>query len=483
MTSEPPKIFISYSWQPDTHKEKVIQLAEKLTLDGIVVIIDEWDLHPGMDNHSFMEKMVNDDSVKNVLIICNREYKQKANKKAGGVGKESLIISGELYSQVSQTKFIPIIYEFDESGKPEAPTFVSTRFYIDLSNEDTFVGNYNRLVRTIYGRPESQRPPLGKPPAFILEDEKVFLPTSHKIPLIKNALISEKRNAILLVEEYLDLYVEALTLFRLDEKFLNKETFQDVVFQRITEMLPLRDDFINFLSTYLKYSLEIHVDSLHRFFEKITEVLVKDKSYYQGSDYNLENLALDIYRFFYYELFLYFTLIMIEKERFKELTYILTSPFIVHIYNQDVFDFTDFKSQVASLNEFYKQRNNLKRVSVVADKLKERVPANLQFEDLISVDILLHYLAAMHFPSKRWGWFPETSAYRRGAPQLPIMRKAISERYFNKVKVLFGIETKDELLSNIENAQKKLSEHNIGFYYEIPQMKIGLNYDNLCSYK
>ncbi|MFM2283769.1 MAG: hypothetical protein RL222_1273 [Bacteroidota bacterium] len=62
MLQETKKIFISYSWKPYTHKLKVIELAERLTNDGIHVILDDWDLKEGQDKYHFMEQMVNDDS-------------------------------------------------------------------------------------------------------------------------------------------------------------------------------------------------------------------------------------------------------------------------------------------------------------------------------------------------------------------------------------------------------------------------------------
>ena len=72
-----PKIFISYSWKPIQNKQKVLRLAERLTTDGVHVIIDEWDLKEGQDKYSFMEQMVNNPDVKRVLLICNKEYSDK----------------------------------------------------------------------------------------------------------------------------------------------------------------------------------------------------------------------------------------------------------------------------------------------------------------------------------------------------------------------------------------------------------------------
>ncbi|PZU09473.1 MAG: hypothetical protein DI622_16490, partial [Chryseobacterium sp.] len=73
------KIFISYSWRPISNKAKVINLAERLSNDGIHVVLDDWDLKEGQDKYHFMEQMVNDKTVSKVLLICNKEYAEKAN--------------------------------------------------------------------------------------------------------------------------------------------------------------------------------------------------------------------------------------------------------------------------------------------------------------------------------------------------------------------------------------------------------------------
>lgn len=78
-SSDSPKIFISYSWKPMAHKEKTQKLAERLESDGVNVIIDIWNLGEGQDKYKFTEQMVNNPHVKKVLIICNKEYTEKAN--------------------------------------------------------------------------------------------------------------------------------------------------------------------------------------------------------------------------------------------------------------------------------------------------------------------------------------------------------------------------------------------------------------------
>lgn len=78
----PPRIFISYSWTSEKHKQWVLNFADSLVNDGVDVILDRYMLKPGQDNINFMEYMVSDD-IKHVLVICDKGYQDKANKKEG----------------------------------------------------------------------------------------------------------------------------------------------------------------------------------------------------------------------------------------------------------------------------------------------------------------------------------------------------------------------------------------------------------------
>jgi SEFIR domain len=108
-----PKVFISYSWTSSTHEQWVLELAQRLSGDGIVVILDKWDLREGQDKHAFMEQMVKDVSINKVLVICDRVYQEKADSRSGGVGTETQLISKKVYENTGQEKFIPIVREYD----------------------------------------------------------------------------------------------------------------------------------------------------------------------------------------------------------------------------------------------------------------------------------------------------------------------------------------------------------------------------------
>lgn len=140
------RIFISYSWTPESNKRWVEQLVHRLEMDGVEVVIDFKDLKLGHDKYAFMERTVSDDTIKKVLIICNRTYKEKADGRIGGVGDESAIITPQIYGKVKQEKFIPVVNEHDEDGKPFLPNYLASRMYADLTD---FKRGYEELLHNI----------------------------------------------------------------------------------------------------------------------------------------------------------------------------------------------------------------------------------------------------------------------------------------------------------------------------------------------
>ncbi len=96
---ENPKLFMSYSWSSPEHEDWVLQLANELVENGVDVILDKWNLKEGHDATAFMEKMVTDPEIQKVILICDKKYAEKADGRSGGVGKETQIITGEIYEK------------------------------------------------------------------------------------------------------------------------------------------------------------------------------------------------------------------------------------------------------------------------------------------------------------------------------------------------------------------------------------------------
>lgn len=140
------KVFISYAWENEKHREWVKALADRLLSDGIDAVLDQYDLELGDRLPQFMEQSVKSSDY--VLIVCTPTYKHKADDRIGGVGYEGHIISGELFSQRNERKFIPVIKE--GSVADSLPAFLEGKLAIDLSEKGDPQG-YNNLLATLYG--------------------------------------------------------------------------------------------------------------------------------------------------------------------------------------------------------------------------------------------------------------------------------------------------------------------------------------------
>ncbi len=472
---EKPKVFISYSWHPKENQIRVQQLAERLSSDGVHVIIDIWDLQDGQDKNKFMEQMVANPDVKKVLLICNKEYAEKANARKGGVGIESTIVSEEIYQNSDQNKFIPIVYE-NEEGKACVPVFAKSRQFIDLSSDDKFEEGYDQLLRDIYDKPRYQRPPIGRMPSYLEAEDPVVLPTSNKVKGIKNAIMVANPNTNLLIRDYLDLYLSSLLNYKIDAHNLTDDNFIDVIEQSINEMLPLKNDFLDFLlvvagTQYLSSEL------LSDFFEQMLQFYAENEiSLYEGN--SLDSICFDNYRYFNHDLFVSVVALLLSKEQFDIVHELVSHHFCIieerrMSYPQEV-SFMRFRTYNYTLNKYKNDRRQLRRVSVVADMMKKNA-IKVKFDDMIRTDLLLYYLSLI-YPSKdmfeRY-WYPELSVYNQ---QFIILPKLASLRYFNKAKIMFGVDTVEQykkLISQIKEPELRNG------YQNIPTAAKGLSFDEV----
>lgn len=197
------KVFISYAWTTPEHEEWVNNLANRLMADGIEVKYDKWDLKAGHDKYSFMESMVKDNTINNVLIICDKGYKNKADERAGGVGTETQIITPELYNNTDQEKFIPIIAQIGENFDSYMPLYLKSRIGINLSSDEVFEEGYEKLLRTITQRPLYRKPTKGNLPSFLFDDKKSNFKTNNLNKQIKNCIFKNSNQAKSLIYDFI----------------------------------------------------------------------------------------------------------------------------------------------------------------------------------------------------------------------------------------------------------------------------------------
>jgi len=177
-----PKVFISYSHDSQQHKRWVLDLATMLRDFGIDAVLDQWELGPGDDLPHFMEtNLANCDRV---VMVCTEKYVEKANSGAGGVGYEKMIITAELIKTIDSNKVVPIIRQ---QGGHLVPTFLKSKLFVDLSQDNQFEFGFDELVRNLHGAPLFVKPPIG---------DKPFPTTEHSEPELQVDALKELLRSI-----------------------------------------------------------------------------------------------------------------------------------------------------------------------------------------------------------------------------------------------------------------------------------------------
>ncbi len=350
------------------------------------------------------------------------------------------MISKEVYESTGQEKFIPIIREYDVTKKPCIPHYIASRIYIDLSSDEKFEENYQKLIRNLYDKPLLKRPSLGTPPAYVVEEEQATLKTSHKVSEIKNALLNDRRSANGLIADYLDTFIASLEDFRLSGGSVTD--FDDRVVETIEKMTPLRDDFIDFVFTIFKYQESVDLEKFQNFFEKLIPFCYRPENVQTYTEVDYDN-----YKFFIYELILNFVAILLQLKKYKEFAHFINSQYFYRHPNSSELTYNGieiFDLYSRALDEIRNKRLSLRRVSITADLIKERsTRRDISFEEIKQADLVLYYITELH--GSRFAWFPRTSVYNFRGGTVELFDKMISLQYFEKIKGLFDVQSVEQL--------------------------------------
>jgi len=477
-TTKEYKVFISYSWTTPEHEEWVCDLATRLMENGVEVKFDKWDLKPGQDKYVFMESMVKDKSINRILVICDKGYKEKADNRQGGVGTETQIITPEIYSDVEQEKFIPIIAEKGEQFDSYLPNFIKTRIGIDLSCEDVFEKEYEKLLRLITERPLYRKPIKGQLPSYLFDDEISHFKTKNTNKVLKNALTNRPERANFVILDFIEELKESLYEYQVNHDEL-KEPYDETVVNLINNLLPLRNDYIEFISNLCKSGINFEIDIIINLFEDIFKFTEFEGS---GTYYDSQ---FDHYRFFIKEMFLYTVIVLIENRLFEKLDILLSTKYFVKTKrnHEKGVDFTRFCFDIKSLDYDRNKRLKLNRLSVQADMLIQRgiVQGKDYKSKLVDAELLLHFLSVIKSSGDMYLWFPATYVYL-GHRTMEILKRLVSERHFEKVRVLFGIKDKEEMKTLIRNYKAPYRGYSHCFE-DIPSLSEFINPNDICSCK
>lgn len=437
-----PKVFISYAWTNNEHKDKVFALAQRLISSGIEVIIDLADLKAGQDKYAFMEKCVNDPTVDKVLLLCNEEYTIRSDKRTGGVGTETMVISDEIYTSADQQKFIPVLFNVQDD-QVFLPSFLKTRIYIDLSTDEKIEENFEILVRSICEKPLYTKPKLGKLPDYITKEEAIQIVGLRAFKgKFEKSLNPSKPMQIKLLDDFLCELIKVLSEYRASTDTLSA----DNILQKIETLKPIRDIYIDCLEAAIASGFAVD-DLIIKTFETIYNDVMTADSSYNRTDF--EDLA-----FLCYELMVCITIVMLNYEQYEALYRILNHEYLLYTYrskksSKAEYTFMEFQMPFRKHSFLLQQvlitASGSNYIYPAAELLIRRIKSpRITKENIINADTFLCQLSSVYFKGEITKvWFPTTYLYISD-PETQCSRLR-SKHYCSKILPLFGVKTINEL--------------------------------------
>lgn len=453
-TIEHPKVFISYAWGSEDYRVKVRSFATDLMESGIDALLDQWSLKEGNDTYAFMEQSVTDPTITNVLILLDPTYEKKANGRHGGVGTETQIISPEIYNKVRQEKFLPVIFERGESGEIPKPQYLKTMLHFDLSQEEKYDSEYQRLVKRLYGIEIVENPELGKKPSWL--EEKSVVPTKTRITY---ECLKQQKSDNVKQEEFRSF------LFAIKEKIVNfkKNGLEgSISAEKYIELYDstklYRDDFLYLL----KYSF--YVPQAYKIVAAVMEEIcaeIKDKGGHEG----------EVIKTLLHEIFIYVVAFYLRKKDYDALSYTLSKTYFVRKYGYD---------DAQSFNVFYENNENLDNAVSEKDGQKYYSGTASYWIDNINIEVcnknefvfadIFCYNAAIFVENYMagWLWFPITYIYGRTEYENSLFRKFVirlkSKEHLQELAKMMGYSDVGAFKKKYIEIEAKMKEGNFREY-------------------
>ena len=434
-----PKVFISYAWTNSEYVLKVSEFVRRLRSDGIDTLFDQFDLEAGNSLNNFMEKCVKDPSITHVLMLLNPSYKEKADNRSGGAGRETQIISEEVYSDLDNKKFKPVIFDVeDKQVKDVVPIYLKNRMFIDLTKIETYEEEYRRLVRELYGKPNMIKNQLGEKPSWI-DDSKTIDVNLGALSLIRESMargiekITYGKALKLLKNEF------EKTITLADFNIINVENYEN----EYKKMNPIRNLFV--ATVYELIELDKLSLFIRDFFEYIDTFLGKTKDVKNGGQY----LIIKILK---HELIVDIVALLYKSKKYYCIYELVSFSYETVDGWSPCVGFHDFY-YCMGMSEIYQFDRGLgtylgkgnRKFTGIGDCWSRNVPIEyITFDDFVNADILLTSLTGIILDDR---WFALSYIYQRSERTwLDIIEKALlSSKLFERYAPLFGNMSKDDL--------------------------------------
>lgn len=417
--------------------------------NGIDVLFDKFELKPGHELNDFMERSVKDPTVTHILLLLNEKYRDKADLREGGVGKETQIISEELYNKVKQTKIIPIIFEKGPDGEVYKPAYLGSTFYIDLADESNYNNQLQLLIKSIYGESVYRKPELGTTPAWVT-DEITFDPklriAYEKLTTQHNAEVNEI-NFI----SYLNDVKNKIIKFPIS----NNEN----CLGNYKNLITIRNEYLKLLN-YSMYVIKAEAKIATFFEDCLNEI----------TGFNTDkNELLSI---LLHEMFIYTIAYFMKYNKFNSVGYLLGKTYFIHNdYANKLSTYSIFYSTMHDkLDEEMCTRDNKRYYTGVGTFWIENI--NIDFcsiDDFVLADIIcFNYSIFAKQTDLEIHWFPITYIYGVGPYHKDVLPKIAtklqSKEFLQEALQLFNYDNEKEFIDKYKTIEDKIKKGEFSHY-------------------
>ena len=148
------RVFISHTSSTDADAEWVKELALFLIDNGIQARLDRFHLRRGMD---LPQWMCNELALaQKVIVVCDENYKQKAEGRLGGVGWETMIIQGDVANLPPDSTKYQVVVRAEDINHG-LPMYLKTKYAFHARPSDRSHSFRNELVRELLDLPLDER--------------------------------------------------------------------------------------------------------------------------------------------------------------------------------------------------------------------------------------------------------------------------------------------------------------------------------------
>jgi hypothetical protein len=156
----PPQVFISCSHDSAEHRDRVLELADRLRADGIDAMIDQYVQSPPEGWPAWCEAEI--EKANFVLMVCTEIYLRRVRREEeAGVGHgvlwESRLIYQHVYDRGSvSAQFVPVLLADGSTEHVPTPVKGGTIYRVETTE------GYDALLRLLTDQPLTPVPALGQ---------------------------------------------------------------------------------------------------------------------------------------------------------------------------------------------------------------------------------------------------------------------------------------------------------------------------------